>query len=203
MRIDSPSPPRFTALALVAGVLLPCAGLATAQPAGDRAGLEPVDQAVADLDPLARSQRRVEAGLRSDGEQTSLFVMPPRADGAPGQLPRYLRLGPGVQAEIPRGDYLVPINPIHNPAGVPLATNVAPLQDGLFMEMIPADTVFHLEPIDTRIGMPAPNATTPAADDPHDTGTPDARLDYRVDLRVDHRVHAAPIVQRIEPRRVE
>jgi len=189
------------ALTGVAVVVL--AGVAWGQTAERpaHAGLEPVDQAVADLDPLARSERVVQPGLRADGEQTSLFVMPPRQGRPANAPPRYLRFAPGMRAEMPRGDYLVPVDPLIGPTGQPVATNVAPAADGRFIEIIPADTVFHLEPIDTRITPPSGDPAQPQAG--AHPAQPDTRLDYRVNLRVDQRTGTGPISTRLDAQRVE
>jgi len=170
-------------------------------------GLTPVDQAVADLDPLAQSQRVMRAGLRADGEQTSLFALPLRPSETHTTDRRYLRLGPGFQAEVPRGNYLVPIDPLANPFGNDVAINVAPAQDGRFVELIPAGTVFHLAPIDTRLSAAEPTlGESPAGHSPGGhapTATPDARLDFRVDLRITDRVGGGPINTRIQATRVD
>ncbi len=137
-----------------------------------QAGMEPVDQAVGDLDPLSTSLRRVELGLRPDGEQTSLYRIdqpafnPNSDDGggyAPGEAlptaPAYYRLAPGFRARLERMDYMR--------SG----------SDGQFVELIPANTVFELDPLR---GQPPP---VPAAEP-----LPDYRIDLRIDGRVDARV---------------
>ena len=162
--------------------------IASAQPHGD---LQPVDQAVADLDLLATSLRHIQTGLRTDGEQTSLFVLKPSPTNAfdtPGQTPPpwgineqpvYYRIGPGFQAKVDRMDYLIRTGKRQ------FEINIKPLRDGEFFEMIPANTVFDL----------TPRTTTPTIDRPQSTATDrriDARLDLRVDTRVDGNVNSLP-----------
>jgi hypothetical protein len=126
----------------------------------------PIDQAVEDLDALGTSLRRVEPGLRSDGEQTSLFQVP--ADEY-GQSQLY-RVGPGFRARVDRVDYLVRRDRRD------VAFNVAPRHDGEFVELAPTQTVYELTP------MPAVVVNPPPA-----TGA-----DARVNRQVDGRVGSAP-----------
>jgi hypothetical protein len=120
----------------------------------------PIDQAVEDLDALGTSLRRVEPGLRSDGEQTSLFQTP--ADEF-GQSQLY-RVGPGFRARVDRVDYLVRRDRRD------VAFNVAPRRDGEFVELAPTQTVYELTPMPTIVAPPPPGA--------------DARVNRQVDGRV-------------------
>ena len=152
---------------------------AHAQPHGG--DLQPVDQAVADLDALATSLRQVQTGLRTDGEQTSLFVLrPPQTnayDTPRGQTPPpwnanpqpiYYRIGPGFQARVNRMDYLIRTGKRE------FEINIKPPRDGQFFELIPANTVFDLAPLTTT--------TTPLP------AAADYRIDGRIDLRINSRV---------------
>ena len=142
-------------------------------------GFVPVDQAVGDLDPLATSFRRLGTGLRLDGEHTSLFRIDLDTNGpwfsfnsavAPRSAtdqPIYYRIAPGVQALADRIDYAVPAGRRS------FKVNVAPSQDGLFFELIHANTIFVLTP-------PSPPPPTP---------TVDYRIDGRIDGRLDLRVN--------------
>src|SRR5262245_11990827 len=111
--------------------------------------LHPVDQAVADLDPLAISLRKIDTGLRIDGENTSLFSpapmpgkqLPPRWMSLdpvrPVESVPYYFISPGVRARVDRLNYLV-----RNERARGVDVNVAPRKDGEFIELIPANTVF-------------------------------------------------------------
>lgn len=110
-----------------------------------------VDQAVADLDPLVVAMRRVEPGIKTDdGEQTLLYAVyssdmpsalyPVMKHGQRTPLPVYYRLGPGFRVKMDRMEYLIPIDRRHYQA------NIAPKQDGRFIEMPSANMVFDLRP---------------------------------------------------------
>ena len=136
--------------------------------AGPPAQWQPVDQAVADLDPLSVSQRRVETGLRSTGEQTTLYrvVVPgvndrfidPGANagvnpGALGPKVVYYQIVPGVRAKVTRVDYLV------KNGGAPSALDIAPTSNGQFVKVVGADTVFELGPAPTQaVAQPSSDA---------------------------------------------
>lgn len=125
----------------LAGVLPGWWAVTVAEPMFPASALRPVDQAVADLDPLATSLRRVEVGLGRDGQQASLFeVAPP--PGHVHHVPVYYRIGPGFVTRVNRMDYLV------RRGRRELAMNEAPFMDGEFIELIPANTVFELTPLD-------------------------------------------------------
>ncbi len=125
--------------------------------AGPREGLKPVDQTVADLDPLARSYRQMEAGLRYEGEhnsrlyttisgdQYSAFAMS-GALGTPVKQ-QYYRIGKGFIARVDRINYLMYARDGE------LSMNVTPREDGQYIEMIGPNTVFELQPLQTN---PAP-----------------------------------------------
>lgn len=146
------------------------------QPAGT---WRAVDQAVADLDPLARSMRQIETGLRRIGEQRSLFEY-----HAAGQSlhftgeRRYVRLGDGFRANVPRLDYLIPISRRD------AAMNIAPLRDGVFIELGPPDMVFELDPMSIN------NTSAPPAARVNPTPAGPGPLDLRVDVRIDGRIEA-------------
>ena len=158
--------------------------------------LQPVDQAVADLDSLAVSLRHVEVGLRSDGGQTNLF----RAVGRPGQLgqTQYYRVGQGFTARVSRPDYLV----LQNVGGKPqLRLNIAPRVDGEFVELIPPNTVFEIAPIDLHpllyplspnVG-PSHGALLPIPAQRRIDHKVDGRINTRIDTRVDRRFKPEPL----------
>lgn len=155
----------------------------------------PIDQAVADLDPLARSLRRIQPGLRQDGEQTSLFAVPLTDDAAAidgpmeiyqptnaltdGQRYRYYRVGPGFRARVQRLDYLVRRGRRN------VAYNEAPHLDGYFLESAGIAAVYELEPLS-----PVPNHTQ--GQTTHPTPPPSAaipgRLDNQLETRVENRL---------------
>lgn len=141
-------------------------------------GARAVDQAVADLDPLSTSMRRMQVGLRLGGEQSSLYRLDqPVAGGdgvswAPGGIgqvqPVYYRVAPGFVARVDRGDYLIRVG------RQDYQRNIAPKVDGRFVELVPANTVYELKP---------PTPVAPAA-----LPGPDTRIDQRVDRRIDGRI---------------
>jgi hypothetical protein len=129
---------------LVPLILLALPALALAGPPPQ---WQPVDQAVADLDPLSVSQRHMETGLRSTGEQSSLYrvpaPVPPDGDAslaAPAPPPVYYRIGPGFRARVTRLDYLV-----EDQHGQP-AMNIAPAAGRHYFEIVGANSVFELAP---------------------------------------------------------
>ncbi len=136
--------------------------------------LVPVDQGVGDLDRLGTSLRDTQGGLRTSGEQTSLYqVVPGDAEGwSDANAPVYYRLAPGFRARVDRIDYLVVDRQGE------LATNVQPHQDGAFIELIPPNTVFELGPR-LQAGFAQPQAIDPRAD---------ARVGLPIDARIDLRV---------------
>ncbi len=165
----------------------------------------PVDQAVADLDLLGTSLRRIETGLRQDGEQTSLYTLDPATAGAlTGRdlgtvtaTPVYLRVGPGFAASINQIDYLVRSDDPSQPKKIDL--NVAPRRDGEFIELVPPNTVYLLSPVDEqRYNPPAAEPVNPHRMDYRIDGRVDGRIDSRLDNRVNNQVgygrpqHAIP-----------
>ncbi|MEX0774113.1 MAG: hypothetical protein WD042_00220 [Phycisphaeraceae bacterium] len=166
-------------LSMMLIVLSPVMALA-APPAQWQRGV-PVDQAVADLDPLAVGMRQMQAGLRDDGEQSSLFrVELPAGDRPASVRPEatsnavYYRIGPGFRARVERVDYLVPVDRKKKK----YMLDIAPKQDGEFIEVSPMDTVYDLRPV-------PPGATV--APEPQISG-PDYRIDGRVGAKIDGRV---------------
>ncbi len=154
-----------------------CVALASVAAGQPQQGWVPVDQAVADLDPLATSLRDLSPGLRLDGEHTSLFEwrQPPTIDPAdtsnttphepsltpPLQpQPVYYRVGPGFRARLNRLDYQI-------------------RGDGRFAETIPNNTVFELNPL-----VRSPLSVSP------NLGWNDTRVDHRLDTRLDTRLNA-------------
>lgn len=131
---------------------------------------QPVDQAVEDLDPLATSLRRVEKGLRYDGEHTNLFKVF-ELDAGPDSQPTYYRIGPGVTARVHRLDYLV------RTGEKGLALNIKTRLDGEFIELIPADTVFELRSLEELI----PDEAWAEEIAPPSRHYIDARIDCRVE----------------------
>jgi len=194
---------------LARAAMLSCCLLAAARADGlydPTYTLKPVDQAVADLDPLAVSFRKIDTGLRTDGENTSLFTpaplpgkqLPPRWMSLepirPIESVPYYFISPGVRARVDRINYLVRNE---RPHGVDV--NVTPRKDGEFIELIPANTVFDLSPDVVR-----PELDTPKL--PPLSNAP-ARLDLRVDRQVqshvDRRIITQPLKTQIADPRVE
>lgn len=171
---------------------------AVAAPPGQWQCGTPVDQAVGDLDGLTTSLRNVQVGLRSTGEQTSLYQQVVAA-GEPDydraawvstaigqQRAVYYRIGPGFRARVSRLNYLVRVG------DKGLALNIAPRFDGEFVELIPNDTVFELNPsmvdyrrlrsADSSAVRAAIPAMTPVA------GLVNGRVDGQINGRIDGRV---------------
>lgn len=150
--------------------------------------LQPVDQAVGDLDPLSVSMRRIEVGLRIDGEQTSLFKTVGR-DSQFGEM-QYYRIGPGFTARVNRMDYLVLRDGGRRSQ---LDMNIAPRVDGEFLELIPADTLFEIQPLDphassyplTFEAQPRGRALGPV----RTQWRIDNAVDTRIDLRINRRIN--------------
>ncbi len=157
--------------------------------------LVPVDQAVADQDPLARSLRVVQAGLRHDGEQTSLFGSPDRGSGY-FEDEMFYRIGPGFRARVSRMDYLVPVEKRRD--RIYAEMNINPVVDGHFIEMPHSHLVYELDPRPLEEGAVQlePPMTHEEVDAPADAPSPhqlhgrlpDGRIDGRIDGRVDGRV---------------
>ena len=155
--------------------------------------LQPVDQAVGDLDPLSTSLRRVETGIRTSGQQTALYRLPlsqvsgENGPDRPGGTV-YYRVAPGLTARVARLDYLVRVGR----RGV--GFNIKPRVDGEFFEVISANTIFELNPIQVTTGSDSSLISTPVVDPegavvsasllPVDYRLPQQRIDLRVDTRL-------------------
>lgn len=146
-----------------------------AAPAAPPEYLHPVDQAVADLDPLATSLRRLEWGLRVDGEQSSLIRRQVDNGGAGPETVHY-RVGQGFIARAPRLNYLV------RRGKRELFLNITPRRDGEFIEMPAADTVYDLRLPDQIF---APNTAAP----PSPAGVDPRLFSSRIDTRIDTWLH--------------
>ncbi len=109
--------------------------------------IEGVDQGVGDLDVLSHSMRQTQTGLRSDGEGTSLYRIKAQ-DAAAGMLggaqtqDGFYRVGPGFTAKVDRMTYMV-VDPYREKT---FNANVQGKRDGQFVEVLPANTVFLLDP---------------------------------------------------------
>jgi len=145
-------------------------------------GMKPVDQAVADLDPLATGMRRFGTGLRQDGEHTSLYKLEASATNPTGSvpgtplannLPTYLRIAPGYIAQVDRIDYLIPTGRRS------FERNVSPKRDGRFIELISANTIFVLKTLNPQIN---PSINLDAKSQNHRV---DGRVDGRIELEID------------------
>lgn len=169
---------------LAAVVVLCLSGLVLAQ---GSSGLEPVDQAVGDLDALSTSLRQRQAGLRSHGEQSSLFTVPRTLENLNGQvhsitprasqMPAYYRVGQGYTAEMDRPSYVVKRGKKEH------AKNIQPQRDGEYAELIPANTVFVLD------------ASVQQAI--HQSGSAPAPVEP---VRFDNRIHVEPINRMVDGR---
>jgi hypothetical protein len=144
---------------------------------------DPVDQSVSDLDLRATSTRLVEQGIGVYGQAGSLY----RRSGAGSQwsdtgqplTQQYQLRMPGVTAWLDRPDYLV-VDPLGE-----MKLNVAPSQDGQFIDLIPPNTVFDLAP-PTRGGfVPYP--------DIYDDGMGSTRINSRIDGWGDTPVTSQPV----------
>ncbi len=153
--------------------------------------LEPVDQAVGDMDPLSRSQRRVDPGNAKFSDRARIYRLQNRAASMWGQLGvpameqmnaqqayRYRYEAPGVRAWLRRPEYLV-----GNKTGG-LALNQAPRKDGEYRELIPAGTVFDLIP-------DAPAAQRQTSPTPPSPWV-DRRLSTQINTRIDGRIDNTP-----------
>ena len=146
----------------------------TVSAAGPPAEWEPVDQAVGDLDPLSHSMRQIPPGLRTIGEQTSLFrVQTDAVTGSSLQGTTYYRVGTGFRARYDRPEYLVLVDRRH------FDKNIAPRFDGEFVELVPPNTVYDLTPL-----IPVSQTWLRQRFDP---GI-DPWIDHRIDTRIDGRV---------------
>ncbi len=161
---------------ILLAVLLAAVGVHTSPAVADEGTQwEPVDQSVSDLDLRATSSRRVEQGIGVYGQTGSLYRRPETGSGWPLQgqplSQQYQLREPGVTAWIDRPDYLV-----QDPFGE-LKLNIAPSQDGRFIDLIPPNTVFDLSPTTS-------NGFVPYTDI-YDDGLGSTRFDTRIDGRID------------------
>lgn len=154
--------------------------------------LQAVDQAVEDLDPLAKSMRRIEPGLDQYGQHSSLFRRVGRA-GALNRVPVYYRIGPGFIARVDRIDYIVR----DDENG--LTVNEAPKAEGEFIELIGPNTVYELSPITTPRQPETPGSSQHEADN---RIWQNMRIDTRIDGRIDTRIdtHIEPVEADVETR---
>lgn len=172
---------------------------ALAEQAPDPAQLQPVDQAVSDIDPMVNSLRVVEKGLSYLGDQSRLYkpvslnvVDTPAAHSialAPVNSV-YYRTGPGYLVRVPRVNYLV-----RWPTG-DITSNQTPGVDGQYREIIPNDMVYLIDQIPLRSELTVTyNPVPPSEDRSINSRVDPQRLDLRVDRRVDMRVEA----RKVEP----
>lgn len=188
MRLELPS------RALLAALLL-LAARAHAQTAAT-----PVDQGVADVDPLSTSLRHLETGLSPLGQGSALFQLP--ADHAPpaNTLPTstyqldgqsdfvYYRVAQGYRLRVDRIDYLV------RDGNDNLFLNQKPRKDGEYREIPGPNSYFDLSPLDPLQILPDPPAETsidqlnPEPANRLQPTDPQGRIDNRIDNRVDNRL---------------
>ncbi len=141
-------------------ILLLTAALMPAGPVSAQTqAFSPVDQAVADLDPLATSFRRIDPSLAVYNPNSSIYQIggsDPLRNAAGGIDPRtglavprnFVFEQPGVRVFLNRPDYLVLTNEdLRRPE---FGLNVAPAIDRAFIELIPPGAVFDLVPRDDR-----------------------------------------------------
>ncbi len=178
--------PRASSPILLIAIVSTAVGAHTSSTlADDNAQWQPVDQSVSDLDLRATSSRRVEQGIGVYGQTGSLFRRPDSGQGSSinGQplTQQYQLREPGFTAWIDRPDYLV-----QDPLGE-FRLNIAPSQDGQFIDLIPPNTVFDLDPT-------TPNAFVPYTDF-YDDGLGNTRVNTRIDGWVDTPVSGEPVRQ--------
>ncbi|MAX25554.1 MAG: hypothetical protein CMJ19_13720 [Phycisphaeraceae bacterium] len=195
-----------TAICLI--TVLMCTSLLHAQTTQQLQQVQRVDQAVADLDGLSRSIRQQGAGLRYDGEHTSLYAIPEeklqqfQVFGQAAQTTgvqhksAYLRVAPGITSQSDQSYYVVRSNT--KESGVD--SNVASSQDGAFIEVIPANTVFILSPQVTDMARGADTSPQAASADAHPGN---ALRPQRVDNRVTGQMVSRRIDNRCEGQRID
>jgi len=185
--------PNLFILPILTALLLVATTHAQVQPTPQ---LTPVDQAVDDLDPLATSLRRIEPGLGSQPQQSTLFQIrqPLPLQGQPltptmlVPQPVYYHITPGVTARVGRTDYLV-AKPDNT-----LGLNIAPRRDGEFLQFAGPNTIFQLSAqpsLPTALPTYAPRdyRLQPVMSYPQslvDHRVNPYRIDTRLDLRVDY-----------------
>ncbi|MCC7407589.1 MAG: hypothetical protein IT442_05930 [Phycisphaeraceae bacterium] len=130
----------------------------------------PVDQGVADVDPLSTSLRRLEAGLSPLGQASALFLLPadqaPPANAPPTSLHQldgqsdfvYYRVAQGYRLRVDRIDYLV------RDSDDNLFLNHQPRKDGEYREIPGPNSYFDLSPLDPLTALPP--AAIPLPDRP-------------------------------------
>ncbi|MBL4700296.1 MAG: hypothetical protein JKX85_03475 [Phycisphaeraceae bacterium] len=168
-----------------------------------------IDQAVADLDGLSRSMRQQGSGLRIDGEHTSLYTIPKeklmqlQVLGQAAQLSgvqrtnAYLRIAPGIMSQSDQTNYLV----TSRTSATGVASNVAPALDGLFIETLPANTVFILSP-ELKTLIHQANMQRPSVNPAMQSNALTAqRVENKIDRRVkSNRVNNRQLSQRVDNR---
>ncbi|MCE9591613.1 MAG: hypothetical protein K8S99_13940 [Planctomycetes bacterium] len=173
---------------------LALAPAALAETAPDSTQLTPIDRAVGDIDPLSRSLRTVERGLRYGGEHSEVYkpsdaalanIPTARSSAASPITSIYYLFGPGYLARVPRLNYVV------RRADHTIGTNETPGIDGRLIPRVTNDLVYLIDQVPLRPGYRP--EVTPGGPAPSQRVEP-ARVDLRVDARLDRRV---------EPRRVE
>lgn len=161
---------------LIVVAAVPCVAAALAAgsppPASSIAGLPglvPVEQGVADVEPLGLSFRRLEVDRRRPLGFDQVFRLPPAQPGAPA---RFARRSGAVTAVFTRSDYL-------------------PLEDGSGIAVIPPDTRFQIESDESAAAVPRPSPATPA----HSAAarTADSRVLSSSQSNVDRRVPHAQV----------
>lgn len=150
---------------------------------GGSAGVEAVDRGVEDSGPSATSLRRLDTGLSAFPDRYSVVrnpwaLEPGRESGGGADVGGlgtrgYVFRRPGVQAFMSTPDYLV-----MNREGR-LDRNVAAIHDDARILMLPADTVFNLDPARV-VGRPGARRGSAALE----VDTSRGMIDYRMDLRV-------------------
>ncbi len=112
----------------------------------------PVDQTVSDLDLRAASSRQVEQGIGVFGQTGSLYQRPNDGQGwflnDMEVTQQYQLRQPGFTAWIDRPDYIV------QDALGELSLNNAPAFDGLFIDLVPPNTVFDLSNTAQQVFIP-------------------------------------------------
>lgn len=170
--------------------------------AAPASALVPVDQAVDDIDHLSRSLRQVQVGLRADGEQTSLFRLSPAQRGLAEQAPaKYLRIGPGFRAYTHQLDYVVPVHKLKD--RIEYRSNITPVVDGLFVEVVRLDVVYDLRPVQPRslVQQTTPQPEPRPLPDPRVQtriyGTVEGQVNGQINGRIDARVNSQPADRRM------
>ncbi len=151
---------------------------------------QPVDQTVEDLDPLSAGLRHIDPGNARFSDRVSLYqpitpmswnpVESAIVEGTGINLNRrYQYRIPGMQAFFDQPSYLV------KDEWEQYSFNNSPLNEGEYIEFIPADTVFNLIPEHEL-------TPTPRYEQPLDPHFQDNRIDGRLDLRVNGRIELVP-----------